>query len=94
MSCNSSGIVQQFFCNLYDASIRRATSFLIKLILIREGELQLHNYDSRLLSRNEIDYIIAHICTFQHVIAIFLIFDLYPFLCFVPRVRFTIINKR
>jgi hypothetical protein len=56
-------IVQQFVDNLCDTSMRRAASLLDELLLIREGKLQLHHNDSRLLSRNEIDDNIAHICT-------------------------------
>ena len=63
MSCNSNSIVHRYVDNLSDTNMRRVASFLTELILIREAKLQLHNNDSRLLSRNEIDDIIAHICT-------------------------------
>jgi hypothetical protein len=58
MSRNPNGIVHQFFGNPCDSSMRSA-SFLTELLLIKEGKLHLCNYDSRLLSRHEIDNIIA-----------------------------------
>ena len=62
MSCNSNSIVHRFIDNLYDTNMRRVASFLTELILIREGKVHIHSNDLRLLSHNEIDDIIAHIC--------------------------------
>jgi hypothetical protein len=69
MSWNSNSIVHQFIDNLYDTDKRRAARFVTELLLIREGKHQLHNNDSRLLSHNEVDDIIVHICISYHVIS-------------------------
>jgi hypothetical protein len=58
-------IVHRFFGNLYDANTRHAASFLMELLLIREGKLQLPNNDSCLLSHNEIDDNIKHMSTWS-----------------------------
>ena len=70
MSCNSNSIVHRYIDNLYDTNMRRVASFLIELTFIREGKLQLHNRpnDSRLLSRNEIDDIVAHIYAYLNTL--------------------------
>ena len=62
MSCNCNSIVHRYINNLYDTNMRRVASFLTELILIREGKVHIHSNDLRLLSHNEIDDIIAHIC--------------------------------
>ena len=70
MSCNSNSIVHRYIDNLYDTNMRRVASFLMELTFIREVKLQLHNRpnDSLLLSRNEIDDIVAHIYAYLNTL--------------------------
>jgi hypothetical protein len=46
--------------------MRRAASFRTELLLVRAKKLQLHKYDLRPLSRNQINDIIAHYAFYNY----------------------------
>jgi exonuclease III len=68
LSCDTNNLVHRFVDNLIDINERRAARFLTELLLLREGRLQLGLIDEGgSLSRNELNEIVAHVCTAQPV---------------------------
>lgn len=63
LNCNINDLVYRFTDKQYDTDMHCVASFLTELLLLREGRLQLSVNNSFMFTYNELNDIIAHICT-------------------------------